>query len=562
MEKYIKLKAAMNVIVVFILILTVNFSFSTSPVKAVSYETVTLGHTYQRTINGETLYKFTLPSDGKVTVSIKNSTDQTYRGEIISGSGSGYVYQDIESDTSNTASDYTTESVGQKQGSYYLLLDESGLYDGNYTFTIEFQPLSKYEKEYNDTIVYANPIDFGKTIQGILNDKEKEDEDFYKFTLPKAGNVKLAFAQKYGVTWNASILNSSGDKLADGSTEDGNKTLGNMNEEVGLPAGTYYIDVSADFGDATNIPYAFNINYSQGDNYEKEFNNYLGSATAIQLNTTINGAIQDYNDTDYYQFYVPKTEEITLEPKQTVSTQWDYEIINGSNNSLLELTTSDETNKDASRTVTLNKGTYYLNVSSNYYYGSDDPRTPYYFKLLEKTPRLSQSQVKFINNSGKTDIISISGLKKYDFIDVYNSRGTRLVKAVSGGSTKTLYIKQLSPYAGKVYINITHKGMIPSGGVGLNFGPEQTPALKSNQVTIYNNKENNWDKIFVWGLKKGDTVRVYNASGKYLGTKSFTSSNGYIYLKQIGNRAGKLQLTVQHANMDRSSALIEYFKAE
>ncbi|MEH7307904.1 outer membrane protein assembly factor BamB family protein [Neobacillus drentensis] len=92
---------------------------------------------------------------------------------------------------------------------------------------------------------------------------------------------------------------------------------------------------------------------------------------------------------------------------------------------------------------------------------------------------------------------------------------------------------------------------------------EKSPALKSGQVKLTNNKSKS-DTVKVTGLKKGDTIKIYNASskGKLLATKKASSSSTTISIKQLGKKAGKVYLTVTRTGMSESSRTAVAFKSE
>jgi hypothetical protein len=89
----------------------------------------------------------------------------------------------------------------------------------------------------------------------------------------------------------------------------------------------------------------------------------------------------------------------------------------------------------------------------------------------EQSPALKPSQIKIVNNKGKADTITVSGLTKGDKIQVYNtsSKGKLLASKTSTGSTVTLSIKQPGTKSGKIYITLTRKGMTESNRIAVSY---------------------------------------------------------------------------------------------
>ena len=180
------------------------------------------------------------------------------------------------------------------------------------------------------------------------------------------------------------------------------------------------------------------------------------------------------------------------------------------------------------------------------------------------SPKINAKNINVINNKDKPDTVTVKGLKKNDIVKVYNSKGKLLAtsKKVSGTSI-TMSIKQLGEKAGKVDITVTKSEMTESSRTAVSFTGEKSATIKASQVKIINNK-GKADTVTVIGLKKGDSIKVYNASskGKQLATKKATGSSVTLSIKQLGTKAGKVYITVTKTGMRESSRTAASYNSE
>ena len=121
--------------------------------------------------------------------------------------------------------------------------------------------------------------------------------------------------------------------------------------------------------------------------------------------------------------------------------------------------------------TTLNFYTFNYEVIPNGYVLVSKDRTIYKVSLLKpQSAALNTKLIKVTNNKGKSDTVTVTGLKKGDYIKVYY--GNTWVGKESTGSSVTLSIKQLGTKAGKVYVTVTRSGMRESGKVSVSYKGE------------------------------------------------------------------------------------------
>ncbi|MEK5066225.1 hypothetical protein [Cytobacillus sp. FSL R5-0596] len=513
-----------------------------------------------RRYDDKDFYKFTLTKPGNIKLLMGNQPDVTWYGHIQDTKGNVYDY--LYTDDSEMVTGDSAAEVGLPAGTYYVKIENySGGFETPYQMKVQYTATDYYEKEFNNSITVANGLTVNKTYRGNL--QYSDDKDFYKFTLTKPGNVALSIKQSPGTTWYTHIQDTKGNTYTKIYTDDSEMIEGNMAREVGLPKGTYYILIS-NYSSGIDKPYEFQVKYASSNYYEQEFNNNLTTATAVNLNPTYKGNLQDYDDIDFYKFSVPKDGLVNLQIPQKAGMVLYAHIQNSSGKVYKDLYTngSEAVKGNAALQVSLKKGTYYLRLS-NY---SGATHIPYSFKLYMQTPGLASSKVTVTNNKGKKDSIRISGIKKGDVIKVYNAstKGKLIAQKTSTGSADTISVNQIGEKAGKIYVTVTSPSMTESKRTAVSFTGEQTNAVKTSQVKMTNNKSKK-DVITVSKLKKGDVVKVYSASkgGKLLATSGkVTKTSAAISISQLGKKAGSVYITVQSDGMKESARVKVSYKAE
>ncbi|AJH06040.1 hypothetical protein [Bacillus thuringiensis] len=127
--------------------------------------------------------------------------------------------------------------------------------------------------------------------------------------------------------------------------------------------------------------------------------------------------------------------------------------------------------------------------------------------------------VKVANNkAGDADTITVSGVAEGDLVRVYDAstEGKELGNATVAKEATEVKIEKtdlLVSTGGTVYVTVTKPNKDESKRVAVKYEAEPTtvaPAVE--KITVSNNKVGNADAITVSKLKKGDIVRVYEAS--------------------------------------------------
>ncbi|PUB17807.1 hypothetical protein [Paenisporosarcina sp. OV554] len=127
----------------------------------------------------------------------------------------------------------------------------------------------------------AVQLELNKTHQGKLDNSY--DSDFYKITLPGDGNVTLSIKHHNNGSWYGTILDNKGVVYENVSTDDSGLVEGYASTQVGLPKGTYYIEIWDQYN-SEDISYEIKAGFEESNYYEKEYNDNLTTANTMTLN--------------------------------------------------------------------------------------------------------------------------------------------------------------------------------------------------------------------------------------------------------------------------------------
>ncbi|MGE6613044.1 hypothetical protein ACQKFG_21370 [Peribacillus sp. NPDC076916] len=505
----------------------------------------------------EDYWKFTLKKPGQVTFNINNYPGYAWDFEILDGSGNEFTGG--TTDYSNKAMGVTARKVGLPAGTYYIHIEDyTNSINKTYYFAVNFEENANVEYEFNNSSSAANKIKLNTPYVGEI--QNYSDEDYYRFTLPESGAVTLNMSQKAGIGWNASILNLEGEVLSELTTEYSSNVTKPTERTVGLPKGEYLIHIE-DYSSSTHQPYAFNVKFAKSTAYEKEFNDNAQQANSIGLGKNYYGHLQSYNDADYFTFFLSKPSSVSLEMGRKPSVSWYMSLYNSNGDEVGSFNTKYDqfANGIESKRYSLPAGRYYISVNDY----TNTRNHKYQLVVKVPTPSISSKSVQITNYVGKSDSVKVNALAKGDVVKLFDSKGKLFAtsKPVSGTST-TFSIKQLGKNAGFIYVSNTRSGMLESSRVKVSFKAEpKTPKPSASNIMIKNNKGKS-DTVIVKGLKKSDVVKLYSSSGKYLSSKTSTSSSATLTVKQLGKGSGSVYVTVTRPGMNESDKVKKTFKAE
>lgn len=170
--------------------------------------------------------------------------------------------------------------------------------------------------------------------------------------------------------------------------------------------------------------------------------------------------------------------------------------------------------------------------------------------------------VKVSNPKGAADIVKVAGVQAGDTVRVYNAKGK--VIATKKATTDNVRFGSLNLGAKKGTIAATAQSEtgLESAKTTTAFKAEPvSKAIAKASISVANNKGKN-DVVTVKGTAAGEKVRVYDANGKTLKTVTATGKTTKVSIKQLGTKAGKIQVARIQANKHISEKTTVKFSKE
>ncbi|MBQ6662430.1 MAG: cell wall-binding repeat-containing protein [Firmicutes bacterium] len=316
-------------------------------------------------------YKITTSQPGWISVNFTRSatTDYGFKVEIIGSDQKQQLFSQYLKKEKSLAS----PKVGIGKGTYYVHVYCSDKENTAYTVKATFTAANNWEREGNDTMETGNPVTFGSKTYGSIG--LYSDHDFFKIVVKQPGYITANFAHQatdlssyvkiFGKDKKTQLLYSYVSP----------KTKSQALAPLGLPAGTYYMQIDG----ATGTTYNFTMNFKAATDWEREPNANVKTALPISLNKKYYGSIADSNDEDFYKLVLSKQTALYVAGSRTGEyTSFHSIILKSDGKTLLYDTYHSDTggyivdakDKFVRGKITLNAGTYYVKIRGASGYGS------------------------------------------------------------------------------------------------------------------------------------------------------------------------------------------------
>jgi hypothetical protein len=200
-------------------------------------------------IGEDNYYKFTLTTPGVVRIVFSHPLYECVEGSsdwwiCLYDSNREAIYG-FDAKDGYTVSTYSPQ-IGLSAGTYYLCIEDFYASDEvmmmTYTFKIEYQVSSAWEKEFNDGWLSATRIELNTNVYGSL--MQSYDNDYYVFYNDAYRCVKINFSHPQfegDITgWDIYLYDANHNLIQLFDASNGYKTM-QSGEIVCLPAGTYYV---------------------------------------------------------------------------------------------------------------------------------------------------------------------------------------------------------------------------------------------------------------------------------------------------------------------------------
>ena len=276
------------------------------------------------------------------------------------------------------------------------------------------------EVEPNDSNTTATPIDAGKWYDGYMKGGYR-DYDYFKITTPSDGNLVIHFNND-GVEDERPdlyIRDSKGNVYE--SVEGRGDLVGDEKINVSLPKGDYYFEVYDSFF-SDSYQYRIKAEFTEGNYFEKEFNDSLIHATKMNLNKEYSGRISGYDDKDYYKVTLnnPGKLNVCFNNDQADDESPEIRVLDGKKNEFTKFKGRSDLVGAECEKVGVGTGDYYIEIddrtSDHYSYtlSTEFQATEYYERefnnnLTTSTPiQLNKTYHGEVNDSYEKDYFSFT----------------------------------------------------------------------------------------------------------------------------------------------------------
>ena len=251
----------------------------------------------------EDFFKISIPRAGVITASV-SGVHPSIDMELSLYDANNIEISDLYSGPGLTAN---FDQLVCDTGTYYLKLNDwnNDAADPQlYTLTVGLDTSDVYEC--NNDFNTASCINYTDTIQGAIYDHG--DVDFFKFTIPRAGVITASVSDVHPtIDTELTLYDENNNEIS--NLYSGPGITANY-EQLVCNAGIYYLKLNDWNNDVSNPQlYTLEIGLDTSDIYE--CNNDFLSASTINYNDTIQAAIWDDGDLDYYQINIPRAGVIT-----------------------------------------------------------------------------------------------------------------------------------------------------------------------------------------------------------------------------------------------------------
>ncbi|UGB30553.1 PPC domain-containing protein [Metabacillus sp. B2-18] len=334
--------------------------------------------------------------------------------------------------------------------------------------------------EPNQTFSAATTIELNKEYESTFKgDRVSEEDDYYKFELKESGLVTLN-VDSSDVKGDVAVLLTNGkvdNRFIKYSSNPGE--IGDEQANVGFPAGTYYLVLSA--GRApSEINYSFSVDFEPGEYFEKEDNQLRVEANDLELNKRYKGFFNSNDSIDTYKFTLIEDSTVTLKHKREPESFGWLKIDDRNGENVFKDFQRSNTpfeDRDIVYNVELKAGTYFLEVDE--IMQTDLPSFPYEIELSVKSKSevpwigrvlIQNEDIVLYNPQGKAHrkLLKGEGLRVFEVQeDRYQVGGGYYV--LKGNKGDTLY------YYGHVWGKESAMNVYtPDGTLFKKFNPKQT----------------------------------------------------------------------------------------
>ncbi len=440
-------------------------------------------------------YKVVLPSSGKVNISFNHSN--------IESSGVYWkinMFDNVENEVlylESTGNNTTGKSMNAylDKGTHYIRITTKygNLYHSStdYNLTVNYtENKGEFEVEQNNQKEQATVIsEVNKPIIGNL--RLQSDIDYYKFTLQNSGKINIGFnhgnIESSGEYWKINMFDINENEVLNFDST-GTNTTGKSTNAY-LDKGTYFIRITTKYSSLyhSNADYNLTVIYEENKGqFEIEQNNQKEQATVIsETNKPISGNLRLNSDVDYYKFTLQSSDKINIGFNhgnlESSGEYWKISLYDSNDNVLLQLNSTGTNTTGKSDDISLNKGTYYILVTTKYsslYHSNTD----YNISLNSRQIKvlLNEKQIQFdqhpIIQNGRT-LVPLRAIFEAIGANVTWNEKLKTITAVYENTTIIMKVgdKTITKNGSKITLDVSPqiingRTLVPARAVAESFG--------------------------------------------------------------------------------------------
>lgn len=226
----------------------------------------------------------------------------------------------------------------------------------------------------NDSFASATSINVNSTVTDKMAYASSTDYNYYKFTIASPGYVNLNFShaeeESSAVGWDIHLYNANKEEMKTISSQ---RSVGNVkSNNIGLPAGTYYVQVENSYRSESTINYQLRVNYVANKSWETEFNDGFVTADTLAVNQTVYGSMMYDSSTDYDYYKITLTRpgfvnmSFSHAEEESSAVGWDVHLYNANREEIKTISSKRSESFIRSNNIGLLAGTYYVAVENSY----------------------------------------------------------------------------------------------------------------------------------------------------------------------------------------------------
>ncbi|MCH5198821.1 MAG: hypothetical protein J1E34_07940 [Oscillospiraceae bacterium] len=203
-------------------------------------------------VSDKDYFSITNENSGYIKLELKNiEPASSYKGYVrrisIADPSGNIIYSSLIADNAESLS---SPNIGLDAGTYYIIIDDNDLYhsSSDYELSFNFTETNGWEKEFNNTPVYATPILEDIPVSGTISDAETDfDTDYFVITAENSGKMTVYFSHDKGITsreiFRISLYNRDMEQVGNTLVSFDNKE--SVSADFDVSPGVYYVKVTS-----------------------------------------------------------------------------------------------------------------------------------------------------------------------------------------------------------------------------------------------------------------------------------------------------------------------------